>query len=127
MPLTSGTLASEKSGVPVPLGLLYRLNVTVPVGLKPPLTVALSAMDVPTVAVDGCWVVLIDGVAGVTVTGSAASPLLTELLLLSHVTVPVGLKPPLTVAVSAMLLPTVAVEGCWLVVMAGVAGVTVTG
>ena len=56
---------------------------TVPVGLYPPLTVALSAIEVPTVAVAGCWVVLIAGVAGVMVTGSAAVPLLTVSLLLS--------------------------------------------
>ena len=55
---------------------------TVPVGLNPPLTVAWSAIEVPTVAVAGCWLVVIDGVAGVIVTGSAAVPLLTELLLL---------------------------------------------
>ena len=52
---------SVNSGVPVPLGLLYSLNVTVPVGLKPPDTVALSAIELPTVAVAGCWLVLIDG------------------------------------------------------------------
>ena len=54
---------------------------TVPVGLFPPLTVALSAIEVPTVAVAGCWLVLIVGLAGVMVTGSAAVPLLTDLLL----------------------------------------------
>ena len=41
---------SVNSGVPVPFGLLYRLKVTVPVGLYPPLTVAWSAIEVPTVA-----------------------------------------------------------------------------
>ena len=46
------------------------------------MTVALSAIEVPTVAVAGCWLVLI-GVAGVMVTGSAAVPLVTEALLLS--------------------------------------------
>ena len=56
---------------------------TVPVGLFPPLTIALSAIEVPTVAVGGCWLVLIVGLAGVMVTGSAAVPLLTDLLLLS--------------------------------------------
>ena len=56
---------------------------TVPVGLYPPLTVALSAIELPTVAVAGCWLVLIVGLAGVMVTGSAAVPLLTEALLLS--------------------------------------------
>ena len=34
---------------------------TVPVGLYPPLTVALSAIEVPTVALAGCWLVLIVG------------------------------------------------------------------
>ena len=56
---------------------------TVPVGLYPPLTVALSAIEVPTMAMAGCWLVLIVGLAGVMVTGSAAVPLVTALLLLS--------------------------------------------
>jgi hypothetical protein len=43
------------------------LNVTVPVGLPPPETVAVSAIEEPTVIVAGCWLVVIDGVAGVTV------------------------------------------------------------
>ena len=58
---------SVNSGVPVPFGLLYRLNVTVPVGLSPPVTVALSAIEEPTVAVAGCWAVAIAGVAAATV------------------------------------------------------------
>ena len=37
----------------------------------------------PTVALAGCWLVLIAGVAGLMVTGSAAVPLVTEALLLS--------------------------------------------
>src|SRR6516165_2867819 len=67
--------------------------------------------------------------AGVTVTGSAARPLVTELLLLSRlkVTVPVGLYPPVTVAVSAMAVPTTAVVCTWVVVIDGVAGVMLTG
>ena len=64
---------SVKSGVPVPFGLLYRSNVTVPVGLLPPETVALSAIEVPTVADAGCWLVVIDGAAAVIVTGSAVA------------------------------------------------------
>ena len=44
---------------------------------------AWSAIEVPTVALAGCWLVLIAGVAGVMVTGSAAAPLVTELLLVS--------------------------------------------
>ena len=53
---------------------------TVPVGLYPPLTVAWSAIELPTVALAGCWLVLIDGLAGVMVTGSSAVPLVTELV-----------------------------------------------
>ena len=53
--------------MPDPVELLYRRNVTVPVGLSPPDTVALSAIELPTVADAGSWVVLIDGVAGGTV------------------------------------------------------------
>jgi hypothetical protein len=73
---------SVYNGVPVAVELLYRSKVTVPVGLYPPLTVAWSAIDVPTVAVAGCWVVLIAGVAGVIDTGSKDAPLVTEELLL---------------------------------------------
>ncbi len=51
---------------------------TVPVGLYPPLTVTLSAMELPTVVLAGCCVVLIDGVALPMVTGSKAAPLVTE-------------------------------------------------
>ena len=48
----------------------------------PPVTVAWSAIDVPTVALAGCWLVLIAGVAGVIDTGSKDAPLVTEELLL---------------------------------------------
>ena len=48
-----------------------------------PVTVAVSAIELPTVAEAGVWLVLIAGVAGVIVTGSDAAPLLTETLLLS--------------------------------------------
>ena len=65
-PPESGSL-SVNSGVPVPFGLLYSLNITVPVGFSPPLTVALSATELPAVAVAGCWAVAIAGVAAVTV------------------------------------------------------------
>ena len=43
---------------------LYRLNVTVSVllALTRPVTVALSAIELPTTAVVGVWLVLIDGV-----------------------------------------------------------------
>ena len=54
---------------------------TVPVGLYPRLTVAVSAIEVPTVALAGCWLVLIAGLALVMLTGSAAETLVTELLL----------------------------------------------
>ena len=50
MPPTSGSSVSVNSGVPVPVELLYRLKVTVPVGLYPPVTVALSAIELPTMA-----------------------------------------------------------------------------
>ena len=56
---------------------------TVPVGLTPPLTVAVSVIGVPTWRWSGCWLVLIVGVAVVMVTGSLAVPLVTEALLLS--------------------------------------------
>ncbi len=54
-----------------------------PVGLYPPLTVALSAIDVPTVALAGCWLVVIVGLACVMLTGSEAAGLLTDLLFAS--------------------------------------------
>src|SRR5271165_3207817 len=73
---------SVNNGVPVPVELPKRLNVTVPVGLKPPLTVALSAIELPTMADAGCWLVFMLGVAAVTVTGSEVVPLVTALLLL---------------------------------------------
>ena len=56
---------------------------TVPVGLYPPLTVALSAIEVPTVAVAGCWVVLIVGRGRGDGHRLGAVPLVTALLLLS--------------------------------------------
>src|SRR6516165_9937437 len=77
MPPTSGSVSVNSAG-PVPLGLLYRLKVTVPVGLKPPVTVALSAMAVPTGALAGCWVVVMAGVGKLTTTGSAAGSLLAK-------------------------------------------------
>ena len=64
---------------------LYKLNVTVSLllALTRPVTVAVSDTDVPTVAVAGVWLVLIDGVVAVSETGSAVAPLVTTLLLLS--------------------------------------------
>ena len=59
-----------------------RLKVTVPVGMTPPLTVAVSKMEVPTgPPADG--VVAMVGVAWVMVTGSAAQPELAVVLLAS--------------------------------------------
>ena len=52
--------------------LLYRLNVTVPVGLLPPDTAAVSCTPWPTVALAGNAVVAML-TAGLMVTGSAAS------------------------------------------------------
>jgi hypothetical protein len=48
------------------VALLYRSKVTVSVedGCWRPVTVALSAIDEPTVADAGCWLVLIDGEVG---------------------------------------------------------------
>ncbi len=63
MPPTSVTGVLVNSGVPVPPELLYRLKVTVPVGLLPPVRVAESEMEAPTVALAGCWLVLMLGVA----------------------------------------------------------------
>ena len=55
---------------------------TVPVGLSPPVTVAWSAMDEPTMGPAGCWVVAIVGVAGMTDSDSLPEAL-TGLLNLS--------------------------------------------
>ena len=51
--------------------------------LTRPVTVALSAIELPTVALAGCWLVLMAGEVGASVTGSAVLVLLTVLLLLS--------------------------------------------
>ena len=59
-----------------------RLKVTVPVGVTPPLTVAVSKMEVPTgPPADG--VVAMVGVAWVMVTGSSAQAELAVVLLAS--------------------------------------------
>ena len=55
---------------------------TVPVGLKP-VTVAWSAIAVPTVAEAGSWLVLMNAGVETTCSGSSATPLLMESLLLS--------------------------------------------
>ena len=56
MPATSGSVLVN-SGVPDAVGLLYKLKVTVPVGLSPPVTVAWSAIVDPSAADAGCCVV----------------------------------------------------------------------
>src|SRR5437762_387806 len=53
---------SVTDGTPVQLEVLYSLTVPAPLGFYPPVTVASSAMVPPTVAVAGCWVVLMTGV-----------------------------------------------------------------
>jgi len=70
-------LASVNSGVPVQALFEYRLNVTVPVGLYPPDTVAWSEIDWPTVVELGAAVLDTDGDAALTVTGSAEHELVT--------------------------------------------------
>src|SRR5215472_9669705 len=62
MPPTSVSVSVNSAG-PVPFGLLNRLKVTVPVGLEPPETVALSATELPTVAPAGCCEVVRVGAA----------------------------------------------------------------
>jgi hypothetical protein len=54
---------SVNSGVPEQPGPPYRVKVTVPPGLDPPVTAAVSATLVPVTAVAGCWVVVMAGVA----------------------------------------------------------------
>ncbi len=49
---------------------------TVPVGLSPAATVALSAIELPTIAVAGCWLVLIDGLTTVKVSVTDGSPII---------------------------------------------------
>jgi hypothetical protein len=62
LPFASGSV-SANSGVPVAFGFSYRSNVTVPPELAPPDTVALSAIEPPTVADAGCCSVAIVGLA----------------------------------------------------------------
>src|SRR5262244_732880 len=136
-----------KAGVPVQVGSVggKSRNVTVPVGLKP-VTVAVSLIAAPTVTALADGVVAIVAVAGVMVTGSTAQPEVTVLPMspleevktgvpLQVVSVggkswnviePVGLKPPLKVAVSWIVVPTgPPAEG--VVPIVGVALVMVTG
>ena len=72
------------SDVPVQVASLgpNRLKVTVPVGVTPPLTVAVSKIEVPTTPPAEGLVAMV-GVAWVMVTGSAAQPELAVLLLAS--------------------------------------------
>ena len=77
-------LVEVKTGVPAQVASVggNRLKVTVPVGLKPPLTVAVSEMDTPTTPpAEG--VVAMAGVAWAMVTGSAAQSELIAALLVS--------------------------------------------
>src|SRR5437868_1398497 len=97
MPLTMASV-SMHSGVPAPLYPYSTLFRSVPVGLKPPVTVALSAMLLPTTAVGGCWLVLIAGLAGVRITGSRAVPLVTALVLLWPLLVATQVSVPVAVA-----------------------------
>ena len=58
---------SVKSGVPLPVGLLYRLNVTVPVGAMLHdcvQTVAVSWISPPTSSTVWTWLVKIGGISG---------------------------------------------------------------
>ena len=177
LPPLSGLLGKVESGAPLQVGSPgpNRLKVTVPVGLKPPVTVAVSEMEVPTDTArrgrggdgrgglgDGHRLGRAGGadrgVVGVTVVGgdpvvgahgggreggarwrwAGRCSALVEVKTgvpaqvasvggnRLKVTVPVGLKPPLTVAVSEMEVPTTPpAEGE--VAMAGVAWVMVTG
>ena len=61
-------LASVNSGVPLAVALLYRLNVTVPVGLSAGDRGLVGDGRADRRRVAGCWLVLI---AGLMVTGSA--------------------------------------------------------
>ena len=71
----SGLLGEVKTGVPAQVASAggNSSKVTVPVGMKPPVTVAVSEMDVPT-GPPAEGVVEIAGVAWVMVTGSSAQP-----------------------------------------------------
>ena len=71
LPAVSGWFVAVNTGVPVHVVSVgaNRLKVTVPVGVNPPLTAAVSEMDVPTAPpADG--VVAMVGVAWVMVSGS---------------------------------------------------------
>ena len=77
-------LVEVNAGVPVQVVFAgaYRLKVTVPVGVNPPLTVAVSEMDVPT-GPPAEGVVAMVGVAWVMTTGSAVQGEVTAVLLVS--------------------------------------------
>ena len=84
LPSLSGLLGKVESGAPLQVVSPgpNRLKVTVPVGLRPPVTVAVSEMEVPTTPpAEG--VVAMAGVAWAMVTGSAAQSELTVVLLAS--------------------------------------------
>ena len=84
LPPLSGLSVEVKIGSPLQVGSVggNRLKVTVPVGLKPPLTVAVSEMETPT-GPPAEGVVAMVGVAWAVVTGSAAQSDLTVVLLAS--------------------------------------------
>ena len=69
---------SVNSPVPVALGLSYRLNVTVPVGLSPPLTVAWSPITYPINVHAGCGVVVMVGVTRSAFAGTADSTVIAQ-------------------------------------------------
>src|SRR5216683_6453810 len=89
LPPLNGTLA-KPDRAPTRLGPAhdvspgpYRAKVTVPVGLNPPVTCALSLMTTPTFPETGNGVVAIEGVARWIITCSALHPLTAGLLLAS--------------------------------------------
>ena len=75
VPSISATSGKVARGVPAQAGSAgpKSRNVTVPVGPNPPTTVAVSWVETPSVPVAGVACVVIVGVAGGTVTSSAAS------------------------------------------------------
>src|SRR5215831_5614270 len=134
--LPMSPLEEVKTGVPLQVVSVggKSWNVIEPVGLKPPLKVAVSWIVVPTgppaegvVPIVGVALVMVTGVQAVLADGLLTSPPEVAVLPLSglvevntgvpeqvsspggksvKVTLPVGLTPPLTVAVSWIMVPT---------------------
>src|SRR5215831_1475241 len=77
--------ARGKVGGPMQVGSLgpKSSNVIAPVGVKPPVTVAVSVIAAPTMTVLAEGVVAIAGVARAMVTGSTVQPEVTGVLLVS--------------------------------------------